>query len=70
MSPPSQLGPCPMGRIDSTLLSSHMTTLEPSPSFRVEYFGGEGKVQYSLGGDRVGCGLGFLSNGCCTQIQT
>lgn len=43
-----------MGQIDTTLLSSHMTFLEPRPRFRVKYFGIEGKVLCFLDGDRVG----------------
>lgn len=42
-----------MDRIDSTLLSSHMTILEPRLRFRVKYFGNEGKVLCSLNGSRV-----------------
>lgn len=42
MSPPSQLPP---GLVDSTLLSSLMTILEPRGSFTVKYLGGkEGKT--------------------------
>lgn len=69
MPPPSQLGPCPTGWIDSTLLSSHTSSLEPRRSFRIKYCRGEGKAWYSLNGDRVACGLGLLSKCCCTQIQ-
>lgn len=41
MSPPSQLPP---GLVDSTLLSSLMTILEPRGSFTVKYLGEEGKT--------------------------
>lgn len=68
MSSPSQLGPCPMGQMDSTLLSSHMTILEPGLMFRVKYFGNEEIVQCSLCGDSEM--VMFLKKGSCTQIQT
>lgn len=69
MSPRSQLGHCPQGLVDSTLLSSLMTILEPRGSFRVKYLEGGGKDHYSMDSGKVGCGLGFLSKSCCTQIQ-
>lgn len=51
MSPPSQLPP---GLVDSTLLSSLMTILEPRGSFTVKYLGGGGKNLYSMDCDKVG----------------